>query len=503
MRASGEGTAVSLHSDRMYQFVRRGIDPTGSPLSVILGPLLFALSLVVPTDLNWKVTGAVGLFAWVLVWLVTRCVRIELTFLVPPLVPLVVPLAPWWQLVEVYWSPLVLFIIGAVGVAMGWQYWGLTERLALRSLLFVGGGAKRQVLAWLVVSATFSAVIPDTVTAAMLVPIAVTLLRYQGYATVEEIRTANYPSLVLLAIGWGAAVGGSATPLGGGMDILTIELLSEYVGYQVSFVSWLYHLLPFTVLSLLLVSSYVYVVFDIDTDVRRANSFYSRELADLGGVSREEYIVGSLWILAFLAVFLEPLYTDIVVAFAPWFNPLFVFPAVFGLLFLLPTHTEENGRIMNRDALTEFPVAVLFIWPGAIILARILIESGAIAQLGGLVSPYLVLGFTGFLVLAIVAVLITNLTTNTAAAAALVPLVIAVAAAAGLPVAAFVYAMAAMINISYALPSANGCLAITTGFGANVNKLIRHGTVLCLLNILLVAAYATVASLFVPGWTQP
>lgn len=494
---------MSFEPAPYYQTVRRAIDPNGSPVLILLGPILFVLSLFAPAGIDWQVAGAVGLFAWVLVWLVTQCVRIEFTFSVPIVVIAVVPLAPWWQLVQVYWSPLVLFIVGAVGVAMGWQYWGLTERLALRSLLFVGGGAKRQILAWLVVSAGFSAVIPDTVTAAMLVPIAVTLLRYQGYKTAEEIRTASYPSLVLLAIGWGAAVGGSATPLGGGMDILTIELLSEHVGYQVSFTSWLYHLLPFTLLSLTLVLGYVYVVFDIDADVKRAKTFYKGELADLGTLSREEHIVGSVWLIAFLLVFLEPMYADVVTVYVPWFNPLFVFPAAFLLLFLLPAHAKGETTLMNRNALKEFPVAVLFIWPGAIILAKILIESGAIARLGELVSPYLGLGFSGFLVLAVIAVLITNLTTNTAAAAALVPLVIAVAAEAGLPVAAFVYAVAAMINISYALPSANGCLAITTGFGANVNQLMRHGTILCVLNILLVAAYTTLATLLVPGWTHP
>lgn len=494
---------MSLQSSPYYHALERVIDPTGSPVPILLGPLLFALSLLDPAGMGWKVAGAIGLFAWILVWLVTQCVRIEFTFTMPILVLLVVPLAPWWKLVQVYWSPLVLFIIGAVGVAMGWQYWGLTERLALGSLLLVGGGAKRQVLAWLVVSAGFSAVIPDTVTAAMLVPIAVTLLRHQGYTTAEEIRTASYPSLVLLAIGWGAAVGGSATPLGGGMDILTIELLSEHVGYRVPFTSWLYHLLPFTVLSLVLVLSYMHLVFDIDADVDRAKTFYRQELADLGGVSREERLVGGVWLTAFLLVFLEPLYADIVTQYAPWFDPLFAFPVAFLALFAIPAHEDGSGRMMNREALESFPVAVLFIWPGAIILAKILIESGAIARLGEQVGPYLILGFTGFLVLAIVAVLVTNLTTNTAAAAALVPLVIGVASEAGLPVAAFVYAIAAMINISYAMPSANGCLAITTGFGANVNQMMRHGTILCILNIVLVAVYTTVATLLVPGWTHP
>ncbi len=64
--------------------------------------------------------------------------------------------------------------------------------------------------------------IADTVVAAMLVPIAATILAFQGYETTDEIKTSAYPTLVLLAIGWGAAAGGSATPLGGGMDILTI-----------------------------------------------------------------------------------------------------------------------------------------------------------------------------------------------------------------------------------------------------------------------------------------
>ena len=483
--------------------MRRVIEPDGSPLFVLLGPLLFAMSLVAPGGIDWRVAGAVGLFAWVLLWLVTRCVRIELTFLVPIAVVSVIPLAPWWTVASVYWDPLVLFIVGAVGIAMGWQYWGLTERIAVRSLLAIGGGAGRQVLAWFVITAAFSAVIPDTVTAAMLVPIAVTLLDYQGFSGAEVRRTSPYPTLVLLAIGWGAAVGGSATPLGGGMDVLTIELLSEHVGYTVSFASWVYHLLPFTLLNLVLVGGYIHYVFDLEVDVRDSESFYRRELSKLGGVGREELIVGVAWLLAFLLVFAEPLYGAWLAGIAPWFDPLLVFPSLFLLLFLVPANGDRSSRVMNRAALREFPLPVLFIWPGAIALAKILTHSGAISRLGDLISPYVALTVSGVLVLAIVAVLITNTTTNTAAAAALVPLVISIAAAAGLPVAVFVYAVAAMINISYALPSANGCLAITTGFGANANTMIRHGAILCVLTMLLSVAYVLLAAQFVPGWTMP
>lgn len=243
-------------SNLRNQVIDCGIDPTDDLYVLALGPALFVLSLLLPVGIDWQVQGTLGLMAWILVWLTTRAVRHEVVFLLPVLVISVIPLAPWRRVVSVYRDPLVLFIMGAVGITMGWKYWGLTRRVAIRSLLAMGTGLKRQVFAWFAVSTAFSAVIPDTVTAAMLVPIAATVLDYQGYGTFEEIRTNRYPSLVLLAIGWGAAVGGSATPLGGGMDILTINLLSEHVGYSIPFYRWVYHLLPYVILNMLLVGGY-------------------------------------------------------------------------------------------------------------------------------------------------------------------------------------------------------------------------------------------------------
>ncbi|MFB9807077.1 anion permease [Haladaptatus pallidirubidus] len=158
---------------------------------------------------------------------------------------------------------------------------------------------------------------------------------------------------------------------------------------------------------------------------------------------------------------------------------------------------------MNTDVITDFPLPVLFIWPGAIALAKILTLSGAVDALGAAVDQYLTLSLLGFLLLAIIVTTITNITTNTAAAAALIPVIISIAAKADLPVATFVYAAAAMLNISYALPSANGCLALTTGFGADTNKMVKHGTILCVLTVILITVYSYFASQFIPGWNLP
>lgn len=486
------------------QVIDQIIKPRGSPGLIVLGPALFLFSLAIPADVSWQIRGTLGLLAWIFVWLVTQCVRLEVTFSLPVLVVSALPLAPWWRVVSVYWDPLVLFILGAVGVAMGWQYWGFTKRIALRSLLVVGTGAKRQLMVWFGLSAGFSAVIADTVVAAMLVPIAAMILAFQGYETTDEIKTSAYPTLVLLAIGWGAAAGGSATPLGGGMDILTIQLLSEYVGYSVPFSRWIYHLLPFTILSVLLIGGYLYFVFDIDaTGFEESQAYLERELHDLGAMDWNESVVVGGWLVAFAVVFLHPLYADFLVGPLAAFDPVLIFPVVFLVLFVIPADSDDERMLMNRSVLATFPLPVLFIWPGAIALARILTASGTVELLGTMVEPYLAVSLIGFLVIGVITVLTTNLTTNTAAAAALVPLVIGIAAAAGLPVAVFVYAVGALVNISYALPSSNGCLAVTTGFGANVTTLMRHGAILCLLNMVLAVLYFIVAVRFIPGWTLP
>ncbi|WP_227380853.1 SLC13 family permease [Haladaptatus halobius] len=479
-------------------------DPQGGIGILLLGPVLFMGSLLTPFSISWKIQGAIGLLAWIVIWMVSGIIRLEIVFLLPVVIVSIVPLAPWQEVVSVYWDPLVLFIFGAVGIATGWKYWGFTRRVALRSLYKLGYGPKSQILVWFGLAAVFSAVIPDTVTAAMFIPIAVTILHYQGYETADEIRASSFPSLVLLAIGWGAAVGGSATPLGGGMDILTIELLSDHVGYSIPFTSWIYHLLPFTVLNFLLVGTYLYYVFDIDaTEVPTSKSFYQAELTKLDSIKQEEIIVVGAWLLAFGLVLLEPLYGDVLENSVPWFDPLLAFPIICALLFVIPAKSGSASTILNADVITDFPLPVLFIWPGAIALAKILTLSGAVDALGAAVDQYLTLSLLGFLLLAIIVATITNITTNTAAAAALIPVIISIAAKADLPVATFVYAAAAMLNISYALPSANGCLALTTGFGADTNKMVKHGTVLCILTIVLITVYSYLASQFIPGWNLP
>lgn len=85
----------------------------------MVGPALFLISLAVSAGISWQVRGSLGLLAWMLVWLVTQCVRLEVTFSLPMLVVSAIPLAPWWEIVSVYWDPLVLFISGL----LAWR-WG-------------------------------------------------------------------------------------------------------------------------------------------------------------------------------------------------------------------------------------------------------------------------------------------------------------------------------------------------------------------------------------------
>ena len=68
----------------------------------------------------------------------------------------------------------------------------------------------------------------------MFAPVAVASLMYAGFSTNEERWNSKAASNILIAVAWGASVGGMATPLGGGQSVVTYGLLNKYLGYNIS-----------------------------------------------------------------------------------------------------------------------------------------------------------------------------------------------------------------------------------------------------------------------------
>ncbi|MFQ5767077.1 MAG: SLC13 family permease, partial [Acidobacteriota bacterium] len=190
--------------------------PSGGPVEAVhllAGPALFLILLAWPSSsFPYQVRGSLGLLLWMGWWWIFGPVHLAVTGFLPLVVVSLFGFVPVGRLLPAYASELVILLMGASILAAVWSRWGLDRRIALHALLSVGTGARRQILAWFLVAAAMSMVLPNTVVAAALMPVVVAMLKFVG---IRDLAGSVFGTGLGLAVAWGSSVGGMATPLGG------------------------------------------------------------------------------------------------------------------------------------------------------------------------------------------------------------------------------------------------------------------------------------------------
>lgn len=132
-------------------------------------------------------------------------------------------------------NTIILFILGVLLFSAAVSETLLLRRLTTRLLLALGHRPSLIILAFLLVGALVSAWISDMAVAALLVPLAVAILRDAG----AQPRQSNFGRALLIACAWGPLMGGVATPAGCGPNPLTMEFLADLAGIEFSFADWM------------------------------------------------------------------------------------------------------------------------------------------------------------------------------------------------------------------------------------------------------------------------
>ncbi|MEN8255856.1 MAG: DASS family sodium-coupled anion symporter [Verrucomicrobiota bacterium] len=132
-------------------------------------------------------------------------------------------------------NTIVLFFIGVLIFSAAITQTNLLKRLTSFVLYKLGHNPKAIILAFITVGALLSGWITDMAVAAMLMPIAVTILKD---AKVEPLKS-NFGRALLISCAWGPLVGGIATPAGCGPNPLTMGFLKELAGIDFTFVDWM------------------------------------------------------------------------------------------------------------------------------------------------------------------------------------------------------------------------------------------------------------------------
>lgn len=446
-------------------------------IKIGIGPALYILCLFMPFlgDLSARV--GFGIMCWVAYWWVSGAVPYYWTMAVPLLGASIVPVMPLKQVIPTYIDPLIILILATCLIAGAWVKWGAARRLALRFLSLTGNSVRNQVVMWFVLSTLISSVVADTITPVALAPVVLAVLIGAGYVTQESRSMSKSAGNIMMAVAWGASMGGFVTPLGGGQALVVYAMLQEQLGHPVDFAAWSIRvIIPVIFIVLCIIP---YLIWGLKYDALHfpgSREVYKQELKNMGPMSTAEKVSLYGFLLGIVIVFAEPLFKE----YLPFkIEPSILFLLIAIAMFIIPAN--RNGeKVLSDDVVRQyFPVNALLVWPTAIAMARILEMSGTMDVVGGWLAPLAtaspgvaLAGFTGL------AGLITQFSTNTAANALVVPIAIETMKAAGQNIIPWIYAVGCMGALGFAVVSANGGMAILAGYGMDLKRLFYNGLII-------------------------
>ena len=134
------------------------------------------------------------------------------------------------QVASTFMSDAVVFIIGSLMLAVVIVEKNLDRRLAYLIVRITGVRVQRITLGFVLVSAISASFIGEHTVAAIMLPVAISLIRFVEEEQ-SEAKGRGLASLILIAIAYGCAIGGLGTPSGGARNAIMIDLWSRMYDY--------------------------------------------------------------------------------------------------------------------------------------------------------------------------------------------------------------------------------------------------------------------------------
>lgn len=427
-------------------------------IKILSGPVLFALSLVLlpSSTFSWSIRGAIGLFLWMSAWWVSLPVNVAVTALLPIAVNAVFGFVPVKDLAPQYASDLVFLLLGADIITTAWDATNLNRRIALKTLSAIGPSMKSQIAVWFIGSTVMSIFLPNIVVGATLTPIALSMLKNVGKDNPSDSLSATN---ILLAIAWGAGIGGFGSPLGGGMNLITIGYIEQLTGVEYMYIDWVWKMMP--ILAVITIASVIYM-FTMKSEAETlpgAKNYFVEEYQKLGKMTKEEKLSGLLFIVPVVLAFTREFYKDLL----PSLTSSYVFIVVALLAFVLPG--KMNGRLVTwKYAQPKISWGLFYTLAGGLALGTVITKSGASDMVANIVSNSNITGgFTLIVIFVVLGTFLSNISSNNAACAIIIPIVISITQALNLNPIGYIYLASVGGNLAFLLPTSTRALPVSAG----------------------------------------
>jgi solute carrier family 13 (sodium-dependent dicarboxylate transporter), member 2/3/5 len=468
---------------------------------LILGPLLFALMLFLPTpegmSADAKIVAATTI--WIAIWWMSEAIPIPATSLLPLVILPLSGVLSASELAPGYANPLIFVFIGGFMIALAIERWNLHRRIALLIVSIVGVSPTRIVLGFMLATGFLSMWISNTATAMMMVPMGIAviaqlveLLRKNG-ASENDLAPGKFGfgTALMLGIAYAASLGGIATLVGSPPNIIMAAAASELVGIEITFAMWMLLGVPISVVGLFITWFYLTRIAYRTSNIAIPGGVevVRSELSKLGRMSYAERAVLTVFALVALAWIVQPFLLQ---PFFPKINDAVIALSGAVLLFAIPARNSEGppAFLLDWKDTVRLPWGVVLLFGGGLALADAFKKTGLVdwmaASLSGLSGMH---GLIVLLAVVSLVIFLTEVTSNTATATMLMPVMAALAVAAGIHPLLLMAPAAIAASCAFMLPVATPPNAIVFGSGSvTIPQMARAGIWLNLASILLIAA---------------
>lgn len=366
-------------------------------LAIVLGFVGYGLALLGFKPIHATMIG-------LLVFLVTLWTNEGLPVGVVSLLPLVLfpalGLLPLPATTVSYSNPIIYLFLGGFMLAISTEKIGLHKVMASKILSIFPKTPRGVIFSLLATSGLLSSILSNTTTALLLIPIASFLSTQKSL----QIR-------FILAIAYGASIGGIITPVGTPPNMLLLGFMANKGMEAIPFVQWVMLILPLAIAML------IFATFLLSYGLSKSERIEEMTEEKHGATFDQKRL---LWILAALVVTLfvnSPI--------KPYYNGLGLNESIillsFGLLMFLP----KIGFVKWEDS-RKIPFDIIFLFGAGFAIAEAFSKTGLANEIASKLMT--ISSLAPWIILLIVAILVTfatEITSNTALVSIMLPIIFA------------------------------------------------------------------------------
>ena len=315
-------------------------------------------------------------------------------------------------------SDTAVFFIGVLAMSAVITFSGLGKRISIFILSVTGNNASMIILGFLLAGVIISAWITDMAVAAMLVPLAVSILKEEGC---EPLKS-NFGKALLISCAFGPTIGGICTPAGSSSNVIAMDLMQK-ADIEINFLEWMKYGIPSALLLVIPTWLVLLWLFKPEiTHLKKSSEDLHNDFKALPKISRDEIYTCIIFLITIALWLLTPVLEPVIGFKIPTSMPALI--AV--CLFFLPGAISIKWKEVESDISWSGIVLIL----AGIGIGTVLDKTGAanwIAQilLGG-IGGFTPLLQTFFIIL-IVCVMKIIFSSNAVTAVIIIPIVIALA----------------------------------------------------------------------------